>query len=307
MIVVPIVAWGDEFVRRAQFCLASLNSEGNLPDVESKVIVFTDQPEHFKGYECRVPPNMGSRKHKITTFCYKEALAMGHPIAPIAADMICGKGLLTAIEKHKDMRLMLAPVPRVNEDTFVPAIPKECLDIALSAAHLSQLRSISISNRVLAGMAIQHMHKWQVERMFWEKMPSNAQPTTIFRRHGEGLIANCFHMHPILFFPLEDWEVHGGIDGEGVSRIYDDQTHVVTDSDEALVVDLCAPDYDWNGSWSGGVVDLKSWAEKSTHAKHRRMFQHDCHIHAGELLPVTPNPEIEALKADMLKLQTHLW
>ncbi len=309
MIVVPIVAYGNDFVHRAQFCLASLRAEGNLPDVESKVIVFTDQPEMFQGYECRPPVNTVQRKHKITSQCYKDALALGHPIAPIAADMICSKGLLASIEKHsKDgKKLVLAPVPRVNEDTFIPALPKECIDIKLRAHRTARLRTISIAPRELARLAIEHLHEGQREEMFWDKLPSNAQPTTIFRKHGDGLVANCFHRHPVLFHPPDDWEVHGGIDGNGVEQISDELTHVITDSDEGLVVDLCAPEYNWNGVWAKSEVELYRWAQRNTNDKHRRTFQHDCYIHPGELIRATPDPEIESLKAEMLNLRNHLW
>ncbi len=302
MIVVPIVAYGPGVVHRAQFCLASLQSDGNLPDAETRLIVFTDQPEKFPGYECRPPVNTFQRKHKITSQAYKEALELGFPIAPIAADMICSKGLLASIEKRmkEGKRLVVAPVPRVNEDDFLADLPREFCDIEITALGQMKVRKISVASRDLARLAIEHLHEGQREKMFWEKMPSASQPTTIFRKHGDGLIANCFHMHPVLFHPPADWEVHGGIDGQGVEQIPDELTHVITDSDEGLVVDLCAPGYDWNGNWSKSIVNLQEWAKDNASKKHRKLFQHDCYIHPTELTLAEPNPEIEALKAEML-------
>jgi len=216
-------------------------------------------------------------------------------------------GLLASLEKHRDTRLVLAPVPRVDEEAFIPALPKECLDIEISAQRAVHLKKISIGPRELARLAIEHMHPGQKDKMFLDKMPAAAQPTTIFRKHGDSLIANCFHMHPVLFFPLKEWEIHGGIDGEGVEEIRDDQTHIMTDSDEGLVVDLCAPAYDWNGNWSSTEVDLYKWAQMNTNAKHRRTFQHDCYIHSGGLIRAESDSKIDTLKADMLRLQTHIW
>lgn len=306
MIVVPIVAYGPEFVHRAQFCLASLQSEGNLPDVEHRLIVFTDQPEKFPGYECRPPVNTFQRKHKITSQAYKESLELGFPVAPIAADMICSKGLLANLEKRmkEGKRLVVAPVPRVNEYNFLASFPKEFMDILVRPFEDMKVTRISVSPRELARLAIEHLHEGQRDKMFWDKMPSNSQPTTIFRKHRDGLIANCFHMHPVLFHPPADWEVHGGIDGQGVEQIPDDLTHVITDSDEGLVVDLCAPGYDWNGAWKNHEVDLYKWVDGNASRKHRKLFQHDCYIHPDDLVLASPHPEIEAVKAKVFKPQT---
>lgn len=212
---------------------------------ESRVVVYTDKPEDFEVETRPLPKGMG--KHKINNACYRLAREEFGAISPIAADMICSAGLTAVLDKHHKAgkRLVVCPVLRAIGE------PR------------------SNSPRELARWAIQNQH-WRQKNM--------AVPTTVFRPHGSGLIANCFHAHPLLF----DWPVGSSIDsldGLGVKDIPESQIHVVTDSDEAIVVDVTDENYDWEESEK---VSLEEFS-KTVLPKHRWIFQHDCHIHYEDL------------------------
>lgn len=209
-----------------------------------KIVVYTDKPEDFS---CRTRPIVkGMGKHKINNGCYRQAREEFGAIVPIAADMICSAGLLDVLERHhkEGKKLVLAPVLRttVVPESFLP--------------------------RVIAKSAVEHQH-WRQKQL--------AIPTTVFRKHGSGLIANCFHAHPLLFdAPIGKID---SLDGEGVKDIPESEIHVVTDSDEAIVVDVTDEDYDWEESQPVSVEELS----RKVLPKHRWIFSHDCHIHYEDL------------------------
>ena len=282
MIVVPLVAWGM-WIERAKICIASLKKE--LEETDSRLVVYTTHRQKFPEVETRHIPNLNLRKHKITTICYQRALEeFNRPLAPIAADMVCSTGTLTAVHKHhkEGKRLVCAPVPRVNEKTF-------------------PYREGEIKPRDLASLALDFQHPRQVAEMFVDKLPAPGQPTSVFRRVGNTLQANCFHMHPILFNPRGPLEITRGIDGSGVNDIPDELTHVVTDSDECLVVDVSDPDYNWNGLWNQ-PIKVVDWAKRMTLPKHRRLFQNDCYIHSDGVNKLPPDERIETLKKEVLAI-----
>lgn len=289
--VLPLVVWGAEWVRRAKLMLASLDSPGNLPDVDCKLVIYTNEPQEFVGYDIRPWPLQQMRKHKVTSSAFKSALdEFQLPLAPLAPDMICSEGVLATIEKHLDKRLVLAPVPRVNEKTFVDDLPKDRSRIALKP-------------RELAALAMKHQHEFQTSRMFLDRIPSRGQPTTIFRRVGDTLGASCFHMHPVLFNPEnQDFGIYGGIDGVAVNEIPDEHTHIVTDSDEGLVVDMSDPAYDWNGRWINHVWPVVSWAKRVTLSKHRRLFQTECYIHSDGVNTLPPDERLTKIKQEISDL-----
>lgn len=241
MIVVPLVAYGDVWRARAQRCIRSLG--------RARIVVYTDKPSDFPGFETRPVPK--GKKHKVNNYCYRQAREeFKSPLSPIAADMVCSAGLLDVLEAHHKAgkRLVCAPVPRVIEEEVgdLPTAPRD-----------------------LAREAIRHLNPRQLDM---------ARPTTVFRRHGSGLVANCFHAHPVLFdSAIGDID---SLDGQGVENIPNEETHVITDSDEALVVDVSSKDYDWDaGAMRISVLEFA----KSVLPKHRWIFQHDCHIHYEDI------------------------
>jgi len=297
VLVVPVVAFGEWFVEHAQILLASLQSAGNLPDVESKVIVYTDQPEAFPGYEVVhltqkiITRRMGERgsKHLVTTNCYAEAMRLGHPIVPASADMICPTGMLAALERlARNYRVVLVPVLRTNSHRMRKA--------------LGPVNGpISLSPRELCRKGFANLHELQ-EHMYWDNLPSDVAPTTIFRRLGDTIVARCFHMHPIMLRLPPDTALSPSIDGELMARMPLQDCYVVQDSDETVVFDLTATDYNWSAGYLdrfGPKMSIKHWANSKANKTHRWFFAHECTIHAGEIERLPPEPGLDALCAQI--------
>ncbi len=277
MLTVALVAFGNDFIRRAHNCIACLKAPGNLPDVESRLMIYTDQPEQFAKYtrERKItiwPISVDdTQKHAITSRCFRHAFAMfGDRIVTIAADMLCAAGTLQRLASFGDhTRLVMVPVVRADEQQIVPYIP------------VDNGRFI-ITNRLLVHLALRFMHTRMRERMFWNQMPSVSQPTMILRWSRGCLVARCFHMHPLMVRPDSADVMTLGIDRDMVNNFPDDSFHIVKDSDELFVCDASAPDYNWETGWTK-VVDPMTWVKRKTNRRHRQFFQHECLIHAEDI------------------------
>ncbi len=296
MLVIPIVAWGEHHIRMAQYCLASLMSEGNLPDVEAHVKIYTDEPARFKGYQTAAFRRTGG-KHQITTNCYVDALREGYPIVPISADMIASVGMLAALEKHaKTKRLVTCPVLRTDSSKVVPILE----GMLQKNIPLAPMGRISLTQRESCAIAMENLHP-RLMLQFMDSLPAISYPTTIYRRNGNTIAARCFHMHPILLFPGDIRHVTASIDGEMVSKFTDDQIHVVTDSDEMVVFDVTEPDYNWNGVVKDTVETLE-FVNRKTVDRHRWFFTHESYLHSGDLERLPPEPRMDKLLADVAAL-----
>ena len=287
MLVIPIVAFGEWFVESAPFLLASLKAPGNLPHVEARVIVYTDKPDRFKDWETvRIIPTNGMSKHTTTTMYYQQALQLGYPIVPLAADMVCGMGTLIALERLAKMkRVVLAPVVRTVAQTMRAALPIKD-------------GATSLAPRALCALALQHLHPLQ-HKMYWEQLPSEIAPTTIFRRVGSTIAARCFHMHPMLLNIPPDTPLSPGIDGELMARMNPKDCYVVTDSDELVVFDLTDRDYNWSAGYlrrykPNTRVDF--WSLDKANNTHLWFFEHECYVHAGEIERPPPDAAYEAMR-----------
>jgi len=294
MLVVPVVAFGPWFVEHARILLASLKSEGNLPDVASAVQVYTDDPGAFRGYEVihLTPQELHKRgwpresKHAITASCYSQAMRAGHPIVPVSADMICPTGMLAALERlARTKRVVLVPVLRTEARGMARALPiKDGV--------------LSLAPRELCRLAFRHLHPLQA-RMYWDRRPSGTAPTSIFRRVGNTVAARCFHMHPLLLRLAPDTPLSPGIDGELMARMELDDCHVVTDSDETVVFDLTDGNYDWSAGYSirfNAATPIEKWAYNKANKTHRWFFtEHECYVHSEDIERPGPDAELEAL------------
>ena len=298
MIVVPVVAFGRWFVEAAQYLLRSLDSPGNLPDVASRLIVYTDTPEAFPGREVvhLTPKEMQRRsgvrgsKHHLTSSCYADALALGHPIAPFAADMVCAAGTLAALNRlAATHRVVLAPVVRTVAQSMRAALGDG---------------PIALAPRELVALALQHLHPLQ-QKMYWENLPSDMAPTTIFRRSGDTISAHCFHIHPLLLRLEPGTPLSAGIDGELMARMNPAECHLVTDSDELVVFDLTDAAYNWSSGFRKRFPPgdpVLHWVDVKANRMHCWFFEHECLIHAGEPERPAPDASFEQFRADVRAL-----
>src|SRR5258706_577360 len=101
-------------------------------------------------------------------------------------------------------------------------------------------------------------------------------PYQIYRWSGKDLIANCYHMHPILMTGLPG---EGSVDN-GVDNFTQDETYIVTDSEDLAVFELSPKRYDWGSKGDGpyNEEEVEAWVQAKTNPMHRWFFQHECRI-----------------------------
>ena len=302
MLIIPIVAFGAHHVAMAHFLIASLRSAGNLPDVESRVQIYTDAPSAFKrcGYEIihltRDELNRRGEqrafKHAITSSCYQQAMREGYPIVPVSADMICPTGMLVFLERlSKKWRVVLVPVLRTDSALMGPALP--IIDGA-----------INLSPRELCRLAFDKLHPLQC-KLYLDKLPADIAPTSIFRRVGNTISARCFHMHPILLRLDHNVRLSPGIDGELMARMTPKDCYVVTDSDETVVFDLTDINYNWSAGYEerfSRTTGVAEWAYCKANKMHRWFFTHECLIHSGDAETIPPDARLESISAAVAAL-----
>ncbi len=112
--------------------------------------------------------------------------------------------------------------------------------------------------------------------MFWENPVFTDTPYQIYWKRA-GLVARCFHMHPLLIWGNKSF--NGTVDDDCVNNFRIEQSYVVTDSDEIACFELSPSGYIW-GQKPGGH-NVADWARRKTNAMHRWFFKHECHIHTG--------------------------
>jgi hypothetical protein len=291
MLIIPIVAFGDEYVARARWCIASLQSSGNW-GVDARIIVYTDQPAKFSAIteviDISGMVKEGVSKHTITTRCYKDALHYGYPIVPISPDMTISGGALRRLsELSTRFKAVLVPVLRVTDDTF----PYD---------------KVFNHPRELCAEALRHLHPLQAQ-MFIDNMPGGMAPTSVFRRVDDMIVARCFHMHPLMLKLSPDTYLEPTIDGALMGRLKREDCYVVRDSDEMMVVDLTARDYNWSAGheskWPPETTVVK-WAQRKTNPTHRWFFtDNECVMHASGLKPIPSDPRIDALVEEVRRMK----
>jgi hypothetical protein len=139
--------------------------------------------------------------------------------------------------------------------------------------------ALGVPPRALMAMATRSYHRI-VDAYRWDSMRFNQFPSFVYWSLGDaGLLARCFHLHPIFVHP-EDWDapIHGDtfrtIDQTYVARAVPDpaKIDVPTDSDEFLLLELAPPEkryptYDRSfaaprriGAWAARETEVLNWA-----------------------------------------------
>ncbi len=145
--------------------------------------------------------------------------------------------------------------------------------------------ALNIPPRTLMRATLNHMHSL-AHSSWWEEGDDYLMPANLYWRVGdEGLVAHCFHLHPLLVYPQRKGATFlSTIDDDYVAASCPDDRYdyVVTDSDELLIIELSDPGRTFNtGLRKGSVEDAVIWAEQSTSARHRKFVVPAIRMHTG--------------------------
>ena len=223
--------------------------------------------------------------HDMMTDCYRRGIAEAEKADAAAIfltpDIVFSAGSFQAIKRISDDGWDVIYIPAIR--TMKKAIG------AKLANSFQQGNVIEIPSRQLMRIALDNPHPL-ANASWWEEGEGGLLPATIYWRVGdEGIVARCFHLHPVCVYPQRKGvKFFGTVDDDYVQAACPDPSRdiIVNDSDQLLAIELSDPGrHVVSRLAKGSVADAARWAEQYTDERHRRLFRVGIRMHAGILEP----------------------
>ena len=164
-------------------------------------------------------------------------------------------------------------------------------DLPAFGERLDALRSPSgewpgLPPRRLARLVLDTLHPLSVAHVV-EGDGNKSLGSYYWRVGTDGLVCHCFHLHPMAVRPLNKvTRLFTTVDHEYVRMSCPDPNthHLVTDSDEMIVVELSATDHlaDWVKTANVTDEEILTWMADWTNGNHRAAMRRTIAVHAGE-------------------------
>jgi hypothetical protein len=148
---------------------------------------------------------------------------------------------------------------------------------------------IKITPRQLVQVAFDNLHPLG-HSSWWEEGDGGLIPANIYWRvPGDGLVAHCFHLHPILVYPQRlNANFFGTVDSDYIEVACPDSSgdYIVANSDDLFAIELSDPWRFFEMRFAkGSVTDTVRWAEQFTNGRHVKLFDTAIRIHTGIIHP----------------------
>jgi hypothetical protein len=173
--------------------------------------------------------------------------------------------------------VVLAAGLRVTQETFVPQLH--------SLFPRDERGAVTISSRDLVRLVLGNLHPL-MEQLFWRSSTLSDVPSyLLWRVVDEGLLARCFHLHPLMVLPDRSGiALRGTVDGEYLSRACRDPAdyHIVQDSDELMLCSLDSRELSPPEGQRASRYRVATWAIGSTSVHHRRLVRYPIRFHVGD-------------------------
>ena len=167
--------------------------------------------------------------------CHRQAIAdileADAAIIMLSADFIISADALAAVvRRHREgYRAVVNTGLRLAKESF------------LDVLHRSGAPLDAFASRDLVRMALPHLHP-HTQSMFADARRFSDAPVAVYWSvAGDGLLARCMHLHPLMVDPIRPLSLLVGTnDGPYLSQACPDfsRVHVVTDSDELQMFEL---------------------------------------------------------------------
>lgn len=304
-----VQVWGEEYTRTfVEYCLPALLAPGNLPQLAEafpcRLTIFTTPADERRIRNSRaftalqtvlpveireIPFGSTPDKYAAMSACNVEALKTaseaGGAVVFLAPDTIWSDRSLTAVTRalHHGKRAVMQAGVRVSASSVIPE-----LDALFQRRGAT---AVAVSGRELVQIALDHMHPYY-RAWFWDATPFNRNVPNVYWRVGnEGMVARCFHFHPLLLFPerrVSDFVSTLDDDLPLLSIRNFDAVHVVQDSDEVFHLDIT------EDTWGSRVhaldtlptaAYLAAWGRMSANVFHRKFAAYPVRFHTGPLSP----------------------
>lgn len=300
-----VQVWGTAFTELfTELMLASLNTPGNLGAIhpDSELLVYTRREDiplirgsasfvaagRFVRTEFQVIDDLlESSAHMAMSECQRRAAerAMKHdlPVIFLAPDTVMSSRMLERISDRwrEGYRAVMIASVRVAKESFLPAIRD---------TYGTDDGELDLEPRDLVRIMTQHLHPIS-SCLLWDSLTFSPHPSHLYWRVGDdGLFAVCAHIHPIMVHAVERLgDFDSTIDDDYVPTVVPDpdRIHVVTDSDEMVIVEMSSASHLIHSiePRRRDLDEIAIWVEQFANPLHRRFFEHDIYLHAEELGP----------------------
>lgn len=206
---------------------AILAVEAVIP-VDIVAIAALESPETTAGEKPR------DTRYERMTACHiqaiADALASNAALIFLAPDIVMSAGTLAAVvaQHRAGHRAVVCTGLRLNKEEFLSAY-----DASGAGA--------TVSPRELVRAALPHLHE-HARSLFLGSPTFSTFPVAVYWNVGAaGLLARCFHLHPLMIDPVSRRALpKGTVDGDYLARACPDpdSVHVVGDSDEFVLFEL---------------------------------------------------------------------
>jgi hypothetical protein len=234
--------------------LAAQNIGGNL-----RMVVHTDAPRAMapilSSDDIVLPVRHGKTNHHSLGDANREALHMARPgecVAFINADMVASVEVFAAAEKQ-----------------FVAG--KRIVMMAATRT-LGGIPPVGAKSRELLEWTMAHRHP-AISELFWGNGRSSC-PWSLYFEDGPNIAMHGFHLHPFALVKDGTSSFYGvTIDRDLMDDISNDDTHIVTDIDEASFAELSPPERVFKLLHKPMTVEtIAAWAKRQTSPPHRWAF-----------------------------------
>ena len=294
---VSIPVWGVSYTRCfLDIGLASLLAPGNLPALqrgdghvlhimttEADREVIETSPVWERAREvinCRldiIGADAASilQPHVTMSNCHRDAIAFADSCE--AAIMLYNPDIVIADGAVRALVGLLSEGKRAIQVLGLRLIKEEVVPKLLKDHLGPDGKAIEIAPRELMAIAVDHLHP--VSMMHFQDITGiDLMPQELFWRAGEeGLVARCFHIHPLLVYPrVRNAPFTTTVDEDYLRAACPDpeDEFVVTDSDLLCLCELSGLHRSLVGlPRTGSDLDVAQWAV--THAKPHH-FEHLC-------------------------------
>jgi hypothetical protein len=223
--------------------------------------------------------------HVTMSDCHRRAISFadsrGAAIMLYNPDIVIADGGMQALVRllAAGKRAIQVVGLRLLKDEVVPLLMRQHAD--------ADGTSIVVSPRALMAIAMDHLHPLTMMHLY-DAPDLDLMPQEVFWRVGkEGLVARCFHIHPILVYPrVRNAAFSTTVDDDYLRSACPDasEEYVITDSDEFCLCELSGLARSLTGlPRTGDDLDIVKWAWAHARPHHVEHFCRRIFLHAGRV------------------------
>lgn len=311
-----VVLWGPAFTDRyLRLVLPNHLCEGNLgglPNLEQslyQVVTTAADAETIRSspawrrLSAMLPTDLittedmhgGTSRYDGMTACHRLAIATRRAdtaLIFLPPDSVWSAGTFAAALRwaNAGKRLFVLPGIRTIAETMDPALGARIAD--------PQAPVLSLPPRELMDLAMAHVHPL-TERQLWESPRRTLGPSYLLFRAGPAALAlRAFHLHPFMANPPGVAAMPPGtIDDAYMETLGQDPDwiHVVTDSDEALQIEMSAGGgSDLSADEPPSPLAVARFAVRSASPLHRRFVRVGLRLHGTADVDWQPAEDLAA-------------